>query len=110
VTPPAPALEEGVPVRSGTEFLERRRRAILGEEQQRHEADALLEEVDRRMGPLRAPSVRTVLARAGEAGTLAHLVQRAEITRYLSHVDEARKALPGVRLRLSGPWAPYSFV
>jgi hypothetical protein len=44
------------------------------------------------------------------AGTLAHLVQRDQLTRYLRHVDEAGKAVPRARLRLSGPWAPYSFV
>ena len=97
-------------VHSGTEFLEMRRRALLGAEETRRDAEALLDEVERRLAPLRLPTVRTVLAREDEAGALAHLVQRTALTRYLSTVGEAGKGLPGARLRLSGPWAPYSFV
>ena len=107
---PDPVAADPTRVRSGREFLERRRLAILGEEERRREAEALLAEIDRELAPLQAPSARAVLAQAEVAGTLAHLVQRAELTRYLSHVDEVRKALPRARLRLSGPWAPYSFV
>ena len=97
-------------VHSGKEFLEMRRRAILGEEERRREAEAMLAGVERHLAPLGLPQARAVLAREDVAGTLAHLVQRDELTRYVSHVKEAGRALPRGRLRLSGPWAPYSFV
>ena len=99
----------GAAVHSGTEFLEMRRRAILGEDERRREAEALLDEVERHLAPLGVPAVREVLARSDAAGTLAHLVQRTRLTRYRRQVDEAGRALPRARLRLSGPWAPYSF-
>jgi hypothetical protein len=103
----APAPKE---VHSGTEFLERKRRELRAEEGRRREAEELLGEIDRQLAPLALPTARSVLALPDVAGTLAHLVQRSEVPRYLQDVEGARASLPHVRLRLSGPWAPYSFV
>lgn len=105
-----PAAAERQEVHSGTEFLEARRRELRVAEALRSEAEALLKAIDLCLAPLALPTVRTVLAQDDAAGTLAHLVHRSDLTRYLTDVDEARASLPRARLRLSGPWAPYSFV
>lgn len=107
---PVAQPEARAAIHSGTEFLEMRRREIGAAEERRREAEEIVAEIERRLAHLEAPAARVVLARADVAGTLAHLVHRSEITRYLTEVDGARKALPRARLRLSGPWAPYSFV
>ena len=83
---------------------------MRGEEELRQEAEELLTEIEDRLAPLAVATERAVLARLDVAGTLAHLVQRADVTRYLRNVEGARRSFPRVRLRLSGPWAPYSFV
>ena len=87
--PPAPA--EHTAPRSGTEFLEMRRREMRGDEELRQEAEELLTEIEDRLAPLAVATERAVLARPDVAGTLAHLVQRADVTRYLRNVEGARR-------------------
>ena len=107
----APRLEiSEVAVRSGTEYLEARRRELERVAEEESAASALLDEVDRRVAPEGTPTHRKLLPDPGVAGLLAHLVHRSEVRTYRSRVEGAREELPGVGLYLTGPWAPYSFV
>jgi hypothetical protein len=96
-------------VTSGTSFLEEKRRALLGSEQNATEAAEisgwLYEQVD---GLIRdeqvtvRPSEKLVLA-------AAHLVERGKIPQYKEKLVAARKNRPELHFLLSGPWPPYSF-
>lgn len=97
---------------TGRAYLEARRRehaleAALGEE-----ADALLERVSRAVAASlpEAVEARAPLPRPEVAGTLAHLVGRGDVAAYRDAVRRAAGELPEVEARVSGPWAPYSFV
>jgi hypothetical protein len=96
----------------GREYLEARRRARAWEGALRARAEGLLEEASVRLRALvpDAPEARVVLPRPEVAGTLAHLVQREQMFTYRQGAERAGSALAGVTLRVSGPWAPYSFV
>lgn len=102
---------EGPPA-SGRAYLEARRRERELEAALRGRAEALLEEVSTRLAEAvsGAEEARTVLPPAEAAGALAHLVQVGRVAGYREAVARAAGALPGVELRASGPWAPYSFV
>jgi len=102
---------EGRPA-SGTAYLEARRREHALEAALCEAADSLLSRVSVAvLGALPdAEEARATLPRPGLAGTLAHLVQRADLTRYRQIVQGAAEGAPEAELRLSGPWAPYSFV
>lgn len=107
--PPEEEAPEG-PVRSGREYLERRRAAVRGAASRRAAAERLLEQAASHFNSFPVQAVRHVVADAQIAGSLAHLVHRSELERYRREAEGAREALPGCRLILSGPWAPYSFV
>jgi hypothetical protein len=94
----------------GRAFLETRRRALRSAESRAAEAEARLDEVESAFAELRLPTVRKVLAAAGVAGTLAHLVHQEELLRYRQFAADLRKRRPELRITFSGPWAPYSFV
>jgi hypothetical protein len=99
----------GLP-RSGRDYLLARRSELDAKARLRLEADALLDQVERCVAPKGSLSVRKLLPEVGVAGLLAHLVHRQETASFRSRVDVARRQLPHAVLRLSGPWAPYSFV
>ena len=97
---------------TGRAYLEARRREHGLEAALREEADALLERVSRAVAAA-LPDVeeaRTTLPRPPAAGTLAHLVRRGDVSAYRDAVRRAAGELPEVEVRVSGPWAPYSFV
>jgi hypothetical protein len=100
------------PPSGGREYLETRRREHALERALRRRAEALLEAASERLRALvpDAPEVRTVLPRPEVAGTLAHLVQKEQMFTYRHGAERAGTTLPAVTLRVSGPWAPYSFV
>lgn len=97
-------------VASGREYLERRRREFAAHEAQRARATKLLDRVEARVAPQGDLGVRTLLPAAGVAGSMAHLVHRQAVGVYRTRAAEAQAELPEVTLRVSGPWAPYSFV
>jgi hypothetical protein len=105
--PPPPAEP---PPEGGRAYLDWRRREFAAEEARRARADALLDLVEARIAPEGSPAVRTLLPAPGIAGFMAHLVHRHAVGVYRSKVEEARSDLPSVHLRVTGPWAPYSFV
>lgn len=102
---------EGRPA-SGRAYLEARRREHALEAALREAAEGLLSRVSLAvLGALPdAEEVRVTLPRPGVAGTLAHLVQRSGLIPYRETVRRAAEEVPEAELRLSGPWAPYSFV
>lgn len=95
--------------RGGRAYLEARRQEFEARDRLQERAEALLDEVE---GALPEPlaSVRRVLPEPGVAGSLAHLVHKEGVRFFRVAVEEARTSVPGAELRLSGPWAPYSFV
>ncbi|HEY6328354.1 MAG TPA: GvpL/GvpF family gas vesicle protein, partial [Blastocatellia bacterium] len=53
---------------------------------------------------------RTFVRQGGAAGEVAHLIERNVTVRYRDRFAHASGGMTKVRLALSGPWAPYSFV
>lgn len=95
--------------RGGRAFLEARRREFEARERMKERAGALLDAVENVL-PVPLASVRRVLPEPGVAGTLAHLVHKEAVRSFRTAIEGNRTAFPGAELRLSGPWAPYSFV
>ena len=93
----------------GRAFLEARRREFEERERLRERADALLDAVEA-VVPRPLAAIRRVLPEPGVAGTLAHLVHKESVRSFRIAIEEARASFPRADLRLSGPWAPYSFV
>lgn len=106
--------EEGEPApgvaRSGREYLLLRRSELEGRSALRARAEALLDEVEARVLPDEAESVRKLVPERGVAGLLAHLVHRREVRAYRLRVESTQRELSLAVLQMSGPWAPYSFV
>lgn len=94
----------------GRSYLERRREELQRSAWLRREAEAELERVATRFAALDAPCARSVRAAADGPGSLAHLVQVAQLAAFRDRVRGARRELPSLLLTPSGPWAPYSFV
>ena len=84
----------------GTEYLQRRW-AIVRAAQQIPELAPVREAVQRFIRDER-------IERRGGIATVHHLIPRASAERYRIAVERAA-ARAGVRLTLSGPWAPYAF-
>ncbi|HEV2148103.1 MAG TPA: GvpL/GvpF family gas vesicle protein, partial [Longimicrobiaceae bacterium] len=97
---------------TGRAYLEARRREHAVEAALRGEAEALLDRLSSAVGEVLpgAEEVRTVLPAAGMAGTLAHLVLQGNVSSYREAVERVSGDVPDAEIRLSGPWAPYSFV
>ncbi len=97
---------------TGRAYLEARRREHGLEAALREQAEALLERVSRAVAAALPEVVeaRTTLPRPAITGTLAHLVRRGDVSAYREAVKRVAEELPEAEVRLSGPWAPYSFV
>jgi hypothetical protein len=112
--PEAPDADPGPPgsqaTGAGRAYLEARRAELANELRIRERAESLLLEAEAEFADLGLPTVRTVLAREGVAGSLAHLVHRSQATRYRERAREVTHRRPDLRITLTGPWAPYSFV
>jgi hypothetical protein len=93
----------------GTAYLAAKRRALLGDERLRSEAEALaarlrdfLSEVVRESSERLSPAEALVLR-------AAYLVERVRVAEYQSRLREFGAAQSDLRLLASGPWPPYSF-
>lgn len=85
--------------RAGTEYLTARRAALA----ESPETDLIREAV-------RAVAVGESLTTAGPYTTVAHLVPRRRVSAYRRAIEAAiRKADPGSRVRVTGPWPPFAF-
>lgn len=107
---PAPADPADPAARPGRGYLERRRSELDSTQQARLRADELLAEVESALADLHLPSRRNPLPHGDSMGSVAHLVHRAHLRSYRERIDAVRAARPDLRITLSGPWAPYSFV
>ena len=94
---------------AGANFLEQKRREILGGERSASDAATISTWLHEKVsGQVRdeqvtlRPSQRLVLA-------AAHLVERGKITQYREKVAEVRQERPELHFLVSGPWPPYSF-
>jgi len=108
--PTAPGTESDVNV--GTAYLLRRRDQLVAS-QRRREAQA--ETVAAVADAVRALAERVAAGRRSGGGVLfdeSYLVRRETEDRFLATVDGYGDRLQerGLRLRLTGPWPPYSFV
>ncbi len=94
----------------GRAFLEGRRQALRQEADAREEAAHTLAALSAELSGLDAPCIRTPMADGEVIGLLAHLVHRAEVTTYRRRGEALQRSHPELRIVVTGPWAPYSFV
>ncbi|HLM25106.1 MAG TPA: GvpL/GvpF family gas vesicle protein [Pyrinomonadaceae bacterium] len=94
----------------GTAFLEKKRRELLNDERQSAQSAELSNLLSKDLGGLirdqkiaLRPSKTVVLA------TVFHLVESANAQKYQEKVQEIRNNRPDLKIRVSGPWPPYSF-
>lgn len=99
-------VHEGVAPSPGRAYMESLRlRRVRAREADRRRDEALggLEESVRDLVRARRPA-----SRAQEC-SVAHLLARSAEARYVERLRSARRAAPDVRVRLKGPWPPWSF-
>ena len=102
-----PEREEQSP---GTAFLEKKRREILGDERQSTLKAELSNVLRKELGDLiRDEQIAVRPSKTADLAAVSHLVERANIQRYQEKVQEIRNNRPDLKIRLSGPWPPYSF-
>lgn len=94
----------------GRAFLERRKSELEGEAEERGRAERILSEVEAELRDLGLPTVRTLAPTGVTIGSLAHLVHKGRLRPYRQKIEDLRRERGDLRIELSGPWAPYSFV
>jgi hypothetical protein len=103
---PAEKEEQG----PGTAFLEKKRRELLGDERQAALKAELSNLLRKDLGDLiRDEQIALRPSKTAVLAAVFHLVERANIQRYQEKVQEIRNNRPDLKIRLSGPWPPYSF-
>jgi hypothetical protein len=108
-TPPLPPAVESRTPASGRDYLVLRRRERREESDRRLRAEAVLARVDEQFASATLDTVLTV-AEPPLVGTLAHLVPHRRLQQYRASAEHAIRDMPDLWIRISGPWAPYSFV
>lgn len=109
----APALAPSIDMSpSGRAYLEARGREIALESALATRASAFLDEVAELLAASAGDAgvARSVRASQDAAGTLAYLVRREAVLRFRNAAEALSGSIPGIEPRVSGPWAPYSFV
>lgn len=110
IDPALPQPVERPVAESGREYL-----AALARERDRRErirarGEDLREEMADELEGLVRAERRTEPEAARELVSLAHLVPREHFEAYRARLSEFRGARPQLRLLVTGPWPPYSFV
>jgi Gas vesicle synthesis protein GvpL/GvpF len=95
---------------SGRAYLEGRRAALRAAAGERERAERTLEEVEGHFADLELESVKTIGDGAEIAGSLAHLLHRGQLRLYRNRVARLQSNRSDLLIRVTGPWAPYSFV
>jgi hypothetical protein len=95
---------------SGARYLETRRDAFRRESQQREHARALAGDLHAILGPHALDHRAIILPTARLALRATYLVKRDRVEHLRAAFEEARRRHPELRLLLSGPWPPYTFV
>lgn len=101
---------------SGRDYLRRRMRSRQSQEQNRTRADALARRLHTELAG-RAEAQRLHRPQSGQLArtpgvnllNAAFLVRREDSEAFVEHVEQLTPQEPGVRVELTGPWAPYSF-
>jgi Gas vesicle synthesis protein GvpL/GvpF len=96
-------------IRSGTTFLQEKRREILGSEAKAAEATAISTWLHGQIQDLTRDEQVTVRSSEKLVLAAAHLVERDKIPQYRENMIAARESRPELHFLLSGPWPPYSF-
>jgi hypothetical protein len=94
----------------GREYLERRRQALAASQAANANAVAELAAIQVAFDEMGVAGVPTVSPDGSQLGLLAHLVHRGDEREYKERVDALRRDRLDLRIDVSGPWAPYSFV
>jgi len=98
------APPQGSEPRSGTEFLEARKRQLDLQTSVSATVDAAT------VGLIRQSDVSLISKTARPIVRIAHLVLRYHLDEYKSHLDELVRQRTDWAFLRSGPWPPYSFV
>ena len=94
----------------GTAFLEKKRLELLGDELQVAEKAELSNLLNKDLGgSVRDEQIALRPSRTAVLATVFHLVESAKTQRYQEKVQEIRNNRPELKIRMSGPWPPYSF-
>ena len=102
-----PKAEEQGP---GTAFLEKKRRELIGDERQAGLKTELSTLLRKELGDLiRDEQITLRPSKTAELAAVFHLVESANSEKYRKIVQEIRNNRPDLKIRLSGPWPPYSF-
>jgi hypothetical protein len=93
---------------NGKAYLRQLSRHYAGRRRRRAERAVLLERLRSAAGPL-AIDERVHRPPRPALLAVAHLVARSEVERYRERLDEFAHEHDATRVRVSGPWPPYSF-
>lgn len=106
----APAEGSGAGPGAGRRFLEERRRTMEAALAAERESELLLTSLAAEFAIGELPTITSVIAHAQFFGTVAHLVHRDGVAAYRKRVEALKLSRSELRIEISGPWAPYSFV
>ncbi|MEU5593109.1 GvpL/GvpF family gas vesicle protein [Streptomyces sp. NPDC020298] len=115
---PAPAQVEQPAAKpaSGRDYLRQRRAQTRSHEDMWQKAESFAEHLHSALSEwaedsrLHAPQNPALSGASGRnVLNAAYLVQRADSEEFVEIVDSAKDETPGLRVELTGPWAPYSF-
>lgn len=103
-------FDEGVAVeRSGTNYLEKKRREILGDSAMKARAEEVESWLSSRLRDVVRESVVTTKASGSLILSASYLVERVLLDEYRKSLEEARTERSDLHFLTSGPWPPYSF-
>jgi hypothetical protein len=94
---------------SGTDYMAALARRQADAAERRRQGEALCAWLLARAGPLVRES-HIERAAAGELAAMAHLIERHDAEAYQQMIRDIRAERPDLRIVVSGPWPPYSFV
>jgi hypothetical protein len=94
----------------GTRYLQSRVAAYRHEVRQREEAEAIARTLETTLGCYTLEQHRILLPTQRLAVRAAYLVRPSNVELFRAAFEAVRHRQPNLRLLLSGPWPPYSFV
>jgi hypothetical protein len=98
------------PATTGTDYMAALARRQADAAERRRQGEALCSWMLARAAPLVRESRTERAAGAGELATMAHLIERRNAEAYHLMMSDVRAERPDLRIAVSGPWPPYSFV
>jgi hypothetical protein len=95
---------------TGTDYMAALARRQAEAAERRRQGEALCAWLLDRAGPLVRESRTERAVGADELAVMAHLIRRHDAEAYQTMIRDVRGERPDVRILVSGPWPPYSFV